>query len=161
LKNALQLGVLMSIAMNAHELREAEAFYKRWWPDVFAFCRLFLGDEEQAEVVSSKAFLSFYRESTGLPVADEIPSRLVGLAYNAMQSCRAERSVITNEPSLKHCVLLLDCRQRAVFIMRNVLRMSWPSVASVSGSSVEKAQESWLGAMLKVRDLLPPHFYNR
>ena len=136
-------GVLMSIAVNAHKLRKAEAFYKRWWPDVLAFCRLFLGDEKRAEVVSSKAFLSFYRESTRLPVADGIPSRLVGLAYSAMQPCRAERSVRTNDPSLENCILLLDCRQRAVFIMRNVLRMSWPTVAGASGSSVEDAKESW------------------
>src|SRR5437773_8205536 len=74
-------GVLMSIAVNAHELRK----------------RLFLGDEKRAEVVSSKTFLSFYRESTRLPVADGIPSRLVGLAYSAMQPCRAERSVRTND----------------------------------------------------------------
>jgi len=26
----------MSIAVNAHELRKAEAFYKRWWPDVLS-----------------------------------------------------------------------------------------------------------------------------
>lgn len=101
------------------------------------------GDEKRAEVVSSKAFLSFYRESTRLPVADGIPSRLVGLAYSAMQPCRAERSVRTNDPSLENCILLLDCRQRAVFIMRNVLRMSWPTVAGASGSSVEDAKESW------------------
>ncbi len=127
IKECLQLGVLMSIAVNAHELRK----------------RLFLGDEKRAEVVSSKAFLSFYRESTRLPVADGIPSRLVGLAYSAMQPCRAERSVRTNDPSLENCILLLDCRQRAVFIMRNVLRMSWPTVAGASGSSVEDAKESW------------------
>src|SRR2546429_9019274 len=55
----------------------------------------------------------------------------------------AERSVRTNDPSLENCILLLDCRQRAVFIMRNVLRMSWPTVAGASGSSVEDAKESW------------------
>jgi len=80
----------MSAAVNAHDLREVEAFYQRWGPDVFAFCRLFLGDEEQAEIVCSKAFLTFYRESTRLPVTGEIPSRLVGLAYQAMQPCRTQ-----------------------------------------------------------------------
>src|SRR5436190_20051924 len=90
-----------------------------------------------------KGVLEFLSGSTRLPVADGIPSRLVGLAYSAMQPCRAERSVRTNDPSLENCILLLDCRQRAVFIMRNVLRMSWPTVAGASGSSVEDAKESW------------------
>ena len=115
----------MSVALNAHDLREVEAFYQRWGPDVFAFCRLFLGDEKQAEIVCSKAFLTFYRESTRLPVTGELPSRLAGLAYQAMQPCRAGPSEIVNERSLENCILLLDCRQRAIFIMRNVLRMSW------------------------------------
>src|SRR2546429_3244998 len=63
---------------------------------------------------------------------------ILGLAYSAMQPCRAERSVRTNDPSLENCILLLDCRQRAVFITPNVLRMSWPTVAGASGSSVEE-----------------------
>lgn len=109
----------------------------------------------------SKAFLTFYRESTRLPVTNEIPSRLVGLSYQAMQPCRTQSGAKRDERSLENCILLLACRQPAVFIMRNVLRMSWQSVAGASGSSVEEAQESWLRAMLKVRDLLPRDFFNR
>jgi len=65
-------GVLMSIAVNAHKLRKAEAFYKRWWPDVFAFCRLFLGDEKRAEVVSSKTFSAGGSPSTKTRVRKQL-----------------------------------------------------------------------------------------
>ena len=78
----------MSVAANVHDLREVEAFYKRWGPDVFVFCRLFLGDEPQAEALCSKAFLQFYRECRELPLTGEVPPRLVGSALQAMQPCR-------------------------------------------------------------------------
>ena len=150
----------MSAAANAHDVREAEAFYRRWGADVFAFCRLFLGDERRAEIVCSKAFCDFCRESSEWPTTGEVPSRLVGLAYQAMQPCPAEASASTQERTLENCILRLHCRQRAVFIMRNVLRMSWPSVASASGSSVEEAREFWLRGVLSVLDLLPRDFFN-
>jgi DNA-directed RNA polymerase specialized sigma24 family protein len=151
----------MSVAVNVHDLHEAEAFYKRWGPDLFAFGRLFLGDEQQAEVVSSKAFVEFYRESSELPVAGEVPSRLVGSAFRAMQPCRAEPHSSKDGATLESCILRLDCRQRAVFIMRNVLRMSWPGVATATSLSVEDVRHAWLKGMLAVRDLLPRDFFER
>lgn len=151
----------MSAAVNAHDLRAIEAFYQRWGPDVFAFCRLFLGDERRAELVCSKAFLDFCRELSQLPTTGEIPSLLVGLAYQAMQPCRNEQSADLKEKSLENCILRLDCRQRAVFIMRNVLCMTWPNIACASSSSTEEVRECWLRGMLNVRNLLPRDFFNR
>ena len=151
----------MSAAANAHDLREVEAFYKRWGPDVFTFCRLFLGDERRAETVCGKAFLDFCRESGQLLTTGEIPWPLVGLAYQAMQPCRPAPSASKQERTLEKCILRLDCRERAVFIMRNVLRMTWPNVASASSSSMEEVRESWLRGMLNVRDLLPRAFFSR
>jgi len=151
----------MSVAANAHDLREVEAFYKRWGPDVFVFCRLFLGDEQQAETVSSKTFLEFYRESTESPIMGEIPSRLVGFAYQLMQPSRADPHSNLRDNSLQNCILRLDCRQRAVFIMRNVLGMSWTGLASAMGSSIDDVRQVWLKGMINVRDLLPRDFFNR
>jgi DNA-directed RNA polymerase specialized sigma24 family protein len=151
----------MSVATNIHDLCEVEAFYKRWGPDVLVFCRLFLGDEPRAETVSSKAFLEFYRESSELPITGEIPSRLIGFAFQAMQSCRAEPQSSMNDHSLENCILRLECRPRAAFIMRNVLRMSWPGLASATGLSIDDARQVWLKGMLRVRDLLPRDFFER
>lgn len=151
----------MSAAANTHDLREVEAFYKRWGPAVFDFCRLFLGDRRRAETVCGKAFLDFYRESGQLLTTGEIPWPLVLLAYQAMQPCRPGPSASTQERTLENCILRLDCRERAVFIMRNVLGMTWSNVASASNSSTEQVQEFWLRGMLKVRNLLPRDFFNR
>ena len=106
----------MFVAVNAHDLREVEAFYKRWGPDVFVFCRLFLGDEPEAETASAKAFLEFCRESSELAVAGEIPYRLVSLAYRGMQPCHASPSATPKDGRVESCILCLECKQRAVFI---------------------------------------------
>ncbi|MBI3476337.1 MAG: hypothetical protein HY010_11435 [Acidobacteria bacterium] len=149
----------MSVAVNVHDLHEAEAFYKRWGPDVFVFCRLFLGDEQQAEAVSSKAFVEFYRHSGKLSVTGEVPSRLMALVFQAMQPCREGPRLDKDSDTLENCILRLNCRQRAVFIMRNVMAMSWPGVAAATSLSVEDARQTWLKGMLTVRELLPRDFF--
>jgi DNA-directed RNA polymerase specialized sigma24 family protein len=151
----------MSVAVSVHDLHETEAFYKRWGPDVFVFCRLFLGDEQLAEAASSKAFVEFYRQSGDLSVAGEVPSRLIGLAFQAMQPCREGPRLDKDNGTLENCILRLSCRQRAVFIMRNVMGMSWPGVAAATSLSAEDARQAWLRGMLTVRDLLPRDFFDR
>jgi DNA-directed RNA polymerase specialized sigma24 family protein len=151
----------MSIATNVHELREVEAFYKRWGSDIFVFCRLFLGDVLRAEAIVSQTFAAFYRESRALPIAGEIPSRLVGLALQAMQPCRDGPSTSPWSGSLENCILHLDCKQRSVFIARNVLGMTWSGVAIATTLSVEEVRKFWLSGMLRVRELLPRDFFDR
>jgi DNA-directed RNA polymerase specialized sigma24 family protein len=151
----------MSVAISVHDLHETEAFYKRWGPDLFVFCRLFLGDEQPAEAVSSKAFVEFYRQSGKLSVAGEVPSRLIGLVFQAMQPRREGLRLGEDSGTLENCILRLNCRQRAVFIMRNVMGLSWPGVAAATGLSVEDVQQSWLKGMLTVRDLLSQDFFDR
>ena len=151
----------MSVVATMHQAREAEAFYRRWGPDVFAFCRLFLGDEAKAEALVPIAFLSFYRESSALPVEGEVPTRLVGHAFQAMQPCGPVSTPAPPTTALEKCVLELDCRQRAAFILRSVLGMSWPGIASAMSSSVEETRQTWLKGMLKVRELLPRDFFDR
>ena len=151
----------MSAIDNVHDAREIEDFYQRWGPDVFIFCRLFLGDEREAERIASRAFLAFYRHETALSVTGEVPSMLVGLAFKEMQPCQPDL-ISTFEPDpLRRSILSLDCRQRAVFIMRNVLAMSWAGVANATHWSVEEVRQYWTKGMLRVRELLPRDFFER
>ena len=150
----------MSATLIAHDARRVEAFYQRWSSDVFVFCRLFLGDEREAERMVSRAFLDFYRESSVLPLGDGLPAHLIGFAYRAMQPCRPVPAQSLGG-SLEKCLAYLDSRQRAVFIARNVLGVAWPSVAVATGLVIEEVKKLWLAGMLKVRDLLPRDFFNR
>lgn len=148
----------MSVTANVRDLREVEAFYKRWGPDVFVFCRRFLGDVRQAEAMASKAFLDFYRQSSELPTTGEVPPRLVGFAFQAMQPCQVGPTTPPQNGSLEDCILQLDCRQKAVFLARNVLGMSWPGIASATDLPLEEVRKFWLNGMLRVRELLPRGF---
>jgi DNA-directed RNA polymerase specialized sigma24 family protein len=151
----------MSVVAGLHQVQQVEAFYKRWSPDVFVFCRLFLGNEPTAELLTSEAFLNFYRTSSLMPTSGEVPPQLVGAAFQAMQPCQPELDIAPPNSALEKCILLLDCQQRAAFIMRNVLGMTWPGVASAMKLSVEQVKQHWLKAMLRLRDLLPRDFFDR
>jgi DNA-directed RNA polymerase specialized sigma24 family protein len=151
----------MSVVAGMHQAREVEAFYKRWGPDVFVFCRLFLGDEAKAEAPTSSAFLAFYRKSGSLLTTGEVPPGLVGSAFHAMQPCPPEPSPPSQGGGLEKCVLSLDCQQRAAFIMRSVLGMTWPGVASALSLPMEEVRQLWLKGMLRLRELLPRDFFER
>src|SRR5581483_2652620 len=151
----------MSVVAGMYQEREVEAFYKRWGPDVFVFCRLFLGDEAEGETLAAQAFLAFYREGGSLPTTGEVPPRLVGSALQATQPCQLERSPEPQGGALEKCILWLDCKQRAVFIMRNVLGMTWTGVATAMNLSAEEVRQLWLKGMLRLRELLPRDFFGR
>jgi DNA-directed RNA polymerase specialized sigma24 family protein len=151
----------MSVAANTHDLTSVEAFYKRWGPDLFVFCRLFLGDKEQAEKMSANAFVDYCRESSELPVTGEVPHRLLNRAFRAMQPCRGTQPAQRTCDRLEDCIPHLDCNQRVVFIMRNVLGMDWKAISGAAELSLEQVRQFWLTAMLRVRELLPRKFFEK
>src|SRR5581483_1021536 len=102
-----------------------------------------------------------YREGGSLPNTGEVPPRLVGSAFQAMQPCHAERSPVAHGGALEKSILRLDCKQRAVFIMRNVLGMTWTGVATAMNLSAEEVRQLWLKGMFRVRELLPRDFFER
>jgi DNA-directed RNA polymerase specialized sigma24 family protein len=78
-----------------------------------------------------------------------------------MQPCRSERSPASQNSALAKGILWLDCKQRAAFIMRNVLGMTWTGVAGAMNLPVEEARRLWLMGMLRLRELLPRDFFER
>ena len=151
----------MSGTANAHEVHSVEKFYERWGSDLFAFCRLFLGDILQAESTCGTAFLAFYRSSARLEVEGEIPAPLVRLAVQQMNGRRAQVNFMRDPDVLESCILSLRCEPRAVFIMRNVLGMSWTGVATAMGVPIDEVHELWTEGMMRVRELLPRDFCGR
>ena len=149
----------MSVAANTHDLTSVEAFYKRWGPDVFVFCRLFLGDKEQAEKVSANVFVDYCRESSELPVSGDIPGRLVNRAYRAMPPCRGTQPAQRKCDRLEDCIPHLDCNERVVFILRNVLGLDWEATSRASELSAEQVRQFWLTGMLRMRELLRVGFF--
>ncbi|HEY4684346.1 MAG TPA: hypothetical protein VIH17_13990 [Candidatus Acidoferrales bacterium] len=138
---------------------EVRTFYKRWGAPVLTFWRLFLGDEAQAEEATAEAFLVYLRGDHALEQNHAL-ILLLRFAVDTAQD-RASPSVSRkpDDQTLKSAVLLLPCEQRAVFILRNVLRMDAASVAIATGLPCEQLRELWLRSLLAVRELLPKDFF--
>jgi len=47
---------------------------------------------------------------------------------------------------------LLDWEQRAVFIMRNVLGMSWEAISNATKQPIDAVRQNWLRGMVRVRE---------
>lgn len=134
-------------------------FYRRWSRPVFAFCRLFLGDEERGEATTREAFLAYFKQ--GFPLGfDQLPPALLRCAHDVVKDkCALVDPLKATNRALEHAILLLPCDQRAVFILRNVLNVDTPSVAVVTGLPSEQVRHLWIQSLLVVRELLPRDFF--
>lgn len=139
--------------------KEIRDFYRRWSRLLFAFCRLFLGDEQDGEEATRQAFLAYFRQ--GLPVvSDRLPVDLLRCALDAVRDkCALVDPRNATDGTLEHAILLLPCEQRAVFILRNALNVDAASVAVVTGLASEQIGQLWIRSMLAVRELLPRDFF--
>ena len=141
--------------MSAEYAHELEDFCNRWKKDVFAFCRMLLGDGAAAEEVTCAAFVAFYRES-GLQMSDrKIPPRLLGLALRATEKYRdgcSQRSPSASR--LEDAIQCLPRLEQAVVVMRNLLHMEWASLALVADLSPAQAHEAWRRGIFQLNDLL-------
>jgi DNA-directed RNA polymerase specialized sigma24 family protein len=140
--------------MSAAIAHEVEEFCTRWKKDVFAFCRMFLGDGAAAENAASDAFMAFYRERELLKT-QEIPPRLMGLALQATEKYRHDSpQVVQSASRLESAIQQLPRLERAVVTMRNLLRMEWGALAVATDLSRAEAHKVWMRGIVQLNDLL-------
>jgi DNA-directed RNA polymerase specialized sigma24 family protein len=138
-------------ADNPHELEE---FCSRWKKDVFAFCRVLLGDGAAAEEAACDVFAAFYREREPR-MSQEIPPRLLGLALRATEKYRNGSSQSLQSGSrLESAILRLPRLERAVVTMRNLLHMEWAALALAADLSRVEAHQVWMRGIFQLNDLL-------
>jgi DNA-directed RNA polymerase specialized sigma24 family protein len=109
---------------------------------VFSFCRLFLGNRTDAEAICAEAFAEFCRKYSELPIAGAIPWQLIHYAYTALQPLPGASSTAPSAPALEDCILSLNYQQRAVFIMRNVLGMSWDAISKAAEQPIDDVRQN-------------------
>jgi len=140
--------------MSAATAHEVEEFCARWKKDVFAFCRVFLGDGAAAEDAASDAFRAFYRERE-LAMTEKIPPRLLGLALQATEKYRNGSSQSLQSASrLESAIQRLPRLERAVVIMRNLLHMEWGALGVATDLSRAEAHKVWMRGIVQLNDLL-------
>lgn len=136
--------------------KEIREFYGRWKALVFCFCVMFLGEEKRASEVTGQAFLRYLREGPDA-ASDQLPCDLIRFALGEAREWCAIPTHLgrSNGSSLREAILRLPCEQRAVFILRNVLRMDRGAVSEATGLPIRRMSELWLQSMLAVREQLP------
>ena len=139
--------------------KEIRDFYRRWSRSIFAFCCLFLGSAERGEAATREAFLVYVRQASVLS-SGPLPAGLLRCALDAMRDrCVLADPRADTAGTLQQAILRLPCEQRAVFILRNVLRVDAASVAAMTGLRLDQVRQLWMQSMLAVREVLPRDFF--
>ena len=139
---------------------EAEEFCNRWKKDVFAFCRMLLGDGAAAEQVACEALVACYHEPalrTSPP--REILPRLLNRAVRATKECRNGRLQYSPSASrLEQAIQQLPPTERAIVIMRNLMRLDWEGLSLGTDLSRTEAHKVWVRAIFRLNELLQRDF---
>jgi DNA-directed RNA polymerase specialized sigma24 family protein len=133
---------------------EMENFCDLWKRDVYAFCKAFVGNERAAEDATCEVFVTACRRTANLPQGT-LRSHLIGLALQTIQRWERQPTPCCEGGSrLEHAILRLPANERAVVIMRNLLRMDWASVALAMGLSAKRAHELWVRGVIQLNEFL-------
>jgi len=127
-------------------------FYQRWNRTVYGFCRMFLGEDEPAELATQEAFVQYVREQEPLTVS-KLPRKLMRNAVaESIKLDRIEPRFPDTE-ELDDILPLLPASDRAVFILRSTLDLSAVDTAGILQLPIEAVNESWIKASLYLRDI--------
>ena len=136
------------------QVADQEDFCNQWKRDVYRFCRSFLGDEKAAEDASYETLVSLSRQVLGLGASSTRPL----IIRRALEICmrHAQRDVLSHgeKSRLDTSVLRLPATERAVLVMRNLLRMDWDQTAVAMGVSEEKAHKVWVRGVIGLNEFL-------
>lgn len=144
----------MVVDNNAREVKREECC-TRWKKDVFAFCRLLLGDGATAEEVACEALVTFCR-GREVGMSDRgIPPRLVGLAFRATEKYgNGSPQPLPVASRLESAIQCLPRLERAAVIMRNLLRMDWEAMALATDLSRTQVHEVWTRGIVQLNERL-------
>lgn len=141
--------------MSTTDVHAQEEFCTRWTQPVFAFCRMFLGDGAAAEELTCEVLLAFCRQRSSRLDDRELLPRTLGFALRAAHKYRAgPHRPLDNASLLESAMQDLPDLERAVVIMRNLLRMDWESVALASDLSQAQAHEVWVRGFFQLNELV-------
>jgi len=136
-----------------------EDLCNRWKADVFAFCFAFLGDRTAAEETACDALLAYCREQGPSRHDQATQARLMRLALLAAQEASSQGPECGSR--LEAAIQRLPRSERAVVVMRNLLRMEWEYVALATGLSTTQAQKIWRLGILQLTAVLQTEFVER
>lgn len=155
-----------------------EAFsllYDRHSPRVFAYCRRFLGNKEEAQDVLQEAFIRLYKSANSERDMTNVPAFILTIARNLCVNTQKKRQpeisfeeyMAVREDYDKDDDELLDLINTAmdllpddykeVFILREYDGLSYQEIAEVTNSSLSNVKVRIYRAKQKIKEILAPY----
>lgn len=131
-----------------------EEFCNRWKTDLYAFCKTFIGDTAAAEDATCEVLLAFCRRKIkGEQTA--IRARIMRLAIQALNKYRDNSCPPSPDSSgLEVAILRLPRSERALVIMRSLLRMDWVSLTLATALPYEEVHALWVCGVSHLNEIL-------
>ncbi|MDQ1265442.1 MAG: hypothetical protein QG635_592 [Bacteroidota bacterium] len=148
--------------------------YARHSPRVYAYCRRFLGNKEEAEDIFQEVFVRFYQCASEKRVMTNVPGFLLRIArnlcvnikkrekkllsyedYMAFYSGREDSDELIN--LIKMALDLLSEDLKEAFILREYDGMSYNDIADITGEPLSTVKIRIYRAKQKIREILAPY----
>ena len=172
-KEDIELYYLMRGGTKTSEKAFAE-LYIRYSPRIYAYCRRFLGNKQDAQDVFQESFVRFYQSSQQERVMTNIPAFLLKIARNLCVNFKKRthkpvtlEDYIHSEPDrhdkdellnlIKTTLDLLPQEYRELFILREYEYLTYHEIAELTGISLATVKIRLFRAKQKIRDILAPY----
>jgi len=164
--------------MSTDEKTARKAFaelYIRYSTRLYAYCRRFLGNKEEAEDAYQEIFVKFFESRKQQRLMTNISAFIMRIAHNVCINLkRNERKIVSfddymsiqddNRPEkddllnlIKSALELLQPEYREVFILREYDGMSYQEIGEVLNMNVSTVKIRIYRAKEKVREILQPY----
>ena len=148
--------------------------YQRHSPRIYAYCRRFLGNKDDAQDVFQETFVRFLETTSQNRVMTNVPAFLLKITRNLCVNVkRKERNPITfedymvsddsgneNDELLKLIKMAMDIlpdEYRDIFLLREYDGLTYQEIADVMNSSLATVKIRLFRAKQRIREILTPY----
>lgn len=148
--------------------------YSRYSSRVFAYCRRFLGNKQDAQDVYQETFVRFFQSAQQDREMTNVPAFLLKIARNLCVNFKRKQKdnvsyedymVINNNRNDKEELLnlikmaldVLPDEYRDIFILREYQGLSYNEIADVTNISLASVKIRIFRAKQKIREILQPY----
>lgn len=149
--------------------------YARHSSRVYAFCRRFLGNKEEAQDVFQETFIKFHQSASKDRDMTNVPAFLLTIARNlCVNAKKRERQDLVFEEYmyehedrkndskemlelLKTAIDLLPDDYKEVFVLREYDGLSYADIAKITGENLPNIKVRIHRAKQKLKDILEPY----
>lgn len=136
-------------------------FYMRWSPLLLAFCQLLLEQDADAERSVLEAFQAYASHGLEFDLV-LLPALLFTFALDSAKKGRIPMRTQTTEiKTLRHALVQLPWKERAVFALRSVMGLEEELVGEIVEIPMQEVRRIWMKALLQMREVLPREFFLR